>query len=67
MRSDLGRALAAIEFFNITGPHDGPREFTFPKGKSQRAELADFIFDVVDQFAARAVLDAPVKFKHTWE
>lgn len=47
----------------LTGPSDPVGVFSFPKDRQGRQELADFVFDLSDQWAARAVLDAPTKHR----
>lgn len=56
---DLDRAVAAIRFLGLTGPHDPVGEFTLPKDPGARDDLADAVFDLTDQHAARAIRDAP--------
>jgi hypothetical protein len=59
--SDLERAHEVIRDLRLRGPHDGPGTFTWPKEPSGRRELADLVYDLADEHAARAVLDAPTK------
>ena len=54
---DLTRAEAVIRHLRLKGPHDGPGVFTIPK--DGREDLADLIYDLSDQWAARAILDLP--------
>lgn len=57
--SDLARAEAVIRSLRLKGPHDGPDAFTIPKDRASRLELADLIYDLADEWAARAILDLP--------
>lgn len=60
---DLSRAEHVIRMTRLTGPSDPVGVFSFPKDRQGRQELADFVFDLSDQWAARAVLDAPTKHR----
>lgn len=58
---DLARAESVIRDLRLKGPHDGPDAFTIPKDAESRRELADLIYDLADEWAARAILDLPPK------
>lgn len=59
----LTRAHAAIRLLRLSGPHDGPDTFTIPRDPAARRDVADAVFDLTDQWAARAILDLPTTGK----
>lgn len=64
--TDLDRADAAIRHYRLSRPNDPVGEFTYPRDERGRHCLAAFIYDVVDAYAARAVLDAPARRRVTY-
>ena len=64
LHTDLDRAEGVIRLLRLKGPHDGPEAFSVPpQGSQSRLDLADVVYDLADQHAARAILDAPNKHK----
>ena len=66
--SDLERAHEVIRDLRLRGPGDGLGlgVFTWPKDPQGRRDLADIVYDLADEHAARAVLDAPTKMRTTY-
>ena len=65
--NDLERADAVIREHRLTRPSDPVGQYTYPRRAEERAALADFVYDVADKDAARAVLDAPTRRRVTWD
>lgn len=57
--SDWHRGAQVIRDLRLRSPHDGVGAFRIPKDPGRRAELGDVIYDLSDQWAARAVMDGP--------
>lgn len=66
LRTDLDRADDAIRAFRLSRPADPVGQFTYPRRDNERRDLADFIYDVADEHAARAALEAPARRVVTW-
>lgn len=65
--NDLERADAVIREHRLTRPSDPVGQYTYPRRAEERAALADFVYDVADKDAARAVLDAPTRRRVLWD
>lgn len=57
--SDWHRGVQVIRELRLRSPHDGVGMFRIPKDRTARLDLADVIYDLADEWAARAVLDGP--------
>jgi len=62
---DLDRALDVIRLLRLRGPHDGPGTYTVPTPGPDRHALADLVYDLADEHAARAILDLPARPRRT--
>lgn len=57
--SDWHRGVQVIRDLRLRSPHDGVGAYRIPKARADRLDLADVIYDLTDEHAARAVLDGP--------
>lgn len=64
--NDWQRGAAVIRDLRLRSPHDPVGQFRIPKGTAARQDLADVIYDLSDQWAARAIHDGPAVVV-TWD
>lgn len=56
---DWQRGAQAIRVLRLSAPSDPVGSCRIPKDPSARRDLVDAVFDLTDQWAARAILDGP--------
>ena len=66
LASDWERGVQAIRDLRLRSPSEPVGQFRIPKDPAARADLADAVYDLTDEHAARAVREGPAAVI-TWE
>ena len=57
--NDWQRGVQAIRDLRLRSTHEGVGFYRIPKDRVDRSELVDVVYDLTDEWAARAIADGP--------